>query len=119
MKLYILLCSCCYFLSSFYFESQLLLQNIDVLFTMQEIKDKVEEFRQPAAARANAVAQCDVDIAAGPTSLDPSQTSFFQALGISTKIQKGTLPGQALSKEINWVDVCGKVCSGAILEFLI
>ena len=49
----------------------------------------MEEFRQPAAARANAVAQCDVDIAAGPTSLDPSQTSFFQALGISTKIQKG------------------------------
>lgn len=57
--------------------------------SVQEIKDKVEEFRQPAAARANAVAQCDVDIAAGPTSLDPSQTSFFQALGISTKIQKG------------------------------
>jgi large subunit ribosomal protein LP0 len=66
---------------------------------MQEIKDKVEEFRQPAAARANAVAQCDVDIAAGPTSLDPSQTSFFQALGISTKIQKG--------KSTNF---CGVLC---------
>jgi large subunit ribosomal protein LP0 len=34
--------------------------------------------------------QCDVHIDAGPTSLDPSQTSFFQALGISTtKINKG------------------------------
>lgn len=71
-----------------------LVGNVGVLFIrddFQEIKDKVEEFRRPAAARANAMAQCDVDIAAGPTSLDPSQTSFFQALGISTKIQKGTI----------------------------
>jgi large subunit ribosomal protein LP0 len=74
-----------------------LVGNIGILFVRDDfasIKEKVEEFRRPAAARANAVAQCDVNIAAGPTSLDPSQTSFFQALGISTKIQKGELsPG--------------------------
>jgi len=35
--------------------------------------------------------QCDVYIEAGPTSLDPSQTSFFQALGVSTKINKGNI----------------------------
>jgi large subunit ribosomal protein LP0 len=35
--------------------------------------------------------QCDVHIDAGPTSLDPSQTSFFQAHGISTKINKGSI----------------------------
>lgn len=40
--------------------------------------------------------QCDVYIDAGPTSLDPSQTSFFQALGISTKINKGSI--EILSK---------------------
>merc|ERR1719331_3254525 len=37
------------------------------------------------------IAQCDVFAYAGPTGLDPSQTSFFQALGIPTKIVKGTI----------------------------
>ena len=72
-----------------------LVGNVGILFVRNdfaEIKEVVEQFRQPAAARANAIAQCDVGIDAGPTSLDPSQTSFFQALGISTKIQKGVLP---------------------------
>ena len=72
-----------------------LVGNVGLLFVRDDfgaIKDIVEQFRQPAAARANAIAQCNVDIAAGPTSLDPSQTSFFQALGISTKIQKGAPP---------------------------
>lgn len=71
-----------------------LVGNVGLLFVREDfaaIKEIVEQFRQPAAARANAIAQCNVDIAAGPTSLDPSQTSFFQALGISTKIQKGTI----------------------------
>lgn len=30
-------------------------------------------------------------VPAGPTGLDPSQTSFFQALSIPTKIQKGQI----------------------------
>jgi large subunit ribosomal protein LP0 len=71
-----------------------LVGNVGLLFLkddFESIKGKIESFRQPAAARAGALAQCDVSIDAGPTSLDPSQTSFFQALGISTKIQKGTI----------------------------
>lgn len=71
-----------------------LVGNVGILFLKDDfegIKTKIESFRQPAAARAGAVAQSDVSIDAGPTSLDPSQTSFFQALGISTKIQKGTI----------------------------
>eukprot|EP00892_Ulva_mutabilis_P012331 jgi/Ulvmu1/9470/UM052_0039.1 len=71
-----------------------LVGNVGILFVREDfaqIKEVVEQFRQPAAARANAIAQCDVGIDAGPTALDPSQTSFFQALGISTKIQKGTI----------------------------
>ena len=71
-----------------------LVGNIGLMFVkgdFEGIKAKIEEFRQPAAARAGAIAQCDVRVDAGPTALDPSQTSFFQALGISTKIQKGTI----------------------------
>jgi large subunit ribosomal protein LP0 len=71
-----------------------LVGNIGLMFVKDDfeaIKDKIEEFRRPAAAKSGALAQCDVRIDAGPTALDPSQTSFFQALGISTKIQKGTI----------------------------
>jgi large subunit ribosomal protein LP0 len=71
-----------------------LVGNVGLLFVKDDfaaIKEKVEEFRRPAAAKAGALAQCDVGIDAGPTALDPSQTSFFQALGIATKIQKGTI----------------------------
>merc|ERR1712217_259018 len=33
----------------------------------------------------------DLDIPAGPTGMDPSQTSFFQTLNIATKIVKGQI----------------------------
>lgn len=33
----------------------------------------------------------DVKLTAGPTGLEPTQTSFFQALGIATKINKGSI----------------------------
>ena len=44
-----------------------------------------------AAAKAGAVAPKDVKVPAGPTGLEPTQTNFFQALGIATKIVKGTI----------------------------
>merc|ERR1719159_255157 len=37
------------------------------------------------------MAPCDVFIPAGPSGLDPSQTTFFQALNIATKIVKGQI----------------------------
>jgi len=42
-----------------------------------------------APAKAGSIAPIDVIIPAGPTGLDPSQTSFMQALNIATKINKG------------------------------
>merc|ERR1711918_123619 len=47
--------------------------------------------KMPAAARAGALAQADVIIPAGPTSLEPTMTSFLQALNISSKISKGNI----------------------------
>merc|ERR1719199_398668 len=44
-----------------------------------------------AAARAGQVAVVDWSIPSGPTGMDPSQTSFFQALNIGTKIVKGQI----------------------------
>lgn len=37
------------------------------------------------------IAQCDVIVPPGSTGLDPSQISFFHALQISTKINKGQI----------------------------
>lgn len=45
----------------------------------------------PAAARAGAIAPCDVTVPAQNTGLGPEKTSFFQALGITTKISRGTI----------------------------
>ena len=45
----------------------------------------------PAAARAGAIAPCNVTVPAQNTGLGPEKTSFFQALGITTKISRGTI----------------------------
>jgi len=45
----------------------------------------------PAAAKGGVIAPKDVFIPAGPSGLDPAQTSFFQALDIPTKIVKGII----------------------------
>jgi large subunit ribosomal protein LP0 len=45
----------------------------------------------PAAAKTGAIAPVDVIIPAGPTGLDPGQTTFFQALNIGTKITRGSI----------------------------
>jgi len=58
---------------------------------MQTARDTLNEFVVPAAARAGVVAPKDVFIPAGPTNLEPSQTSFFQAMNIPTKIVKGSI----------------------------
>jgi len=44
-----------------------------------------------APARAGAIAPDDVYIPAGNTGMEPGKTSFFQALGVPTKIARGTI----------------------------
>merc|ERR1719215_252198 len=69
--------------------------NIGFIFcqdgTMDVAREVVAREVVPAAAKAGAVAQCNVTIPAGPSGLEPSQTSFFQALNIGTKIVKGSI----------------------------
>lgn len=56
-----------------------------------EMRDILKENFIGASARPGVVAPIDVSIPAGPTSLQPTETSFFQALNISTKITKGAI----------------------------
>ena len=54
-----------------------------------QARDTLLEFVVPADAKAGTVAPKDVVLPTGPTGLEPSQTSFFQAMNIPTKIVKG------------------------------
>jgi len=68
--------------------------NIGFIFTNEDkkaIRDIVTSNKVPAAAKVGVVAPTDVWVPAGPTGLDPGQTSFFQALNIATKIVKGSV----------------------------
>lgn len=71
-----------------------------------EIRKIILENRVPAPARQGVIAPCDVFISAGSTGMDPSQTSFFQALGISTKIVKGQIE---IQNDVHLIKVNDKV----------
>jgi len=68
--------------------------NVGFVFTngdLKEIRDKILANKVAAPARAGAVAPGDVYIPAGNTGMEPGKTSFFQALGVPTKIARGTI----------------------------
>jgi len=68
--------------------------NMGFVFTngdLNAIRKEVTSFKLPAGAKAGVIAPINVTIPAGPTDLDPGQTSFFQTLNISTKITKGSI----------------------------
>lgn len=68
--------------------------NIGFVFTnsdLKEIREVVVSNKVAAPARAGAVAPVDVFVPAGNTGMEPGKTSFFQALGIPTKIARGTI----------------------------
>jgi len=68
--------------------------NIGFVFTssdLPEIRDVITANKVAAPARAGALAPRDVKVPAGNTGMEPGKTSFFQALGIPTKIARGTI----------------------------
>uniref|UniRef100_A0A8C9UTB1 Large ribosomal subunit protein uL10 n=1 Tax=Spermophilus dauricus TaxID=99837 RepID=A0A8C9UTB1_SPEDA len=68
--------------------------NVGFVFTKEdltEIRDTLLANKVPAATRAGAIAPCEVTVPAQNTGLGPKKTSFFQALGITTKISRGTI----------------------------
>jgi large subunit ribosomal protein LP0 len=68
--------------------------NIGFVFTsndLKEIRDVIVSNKVAAPARAGAFAPKDVTVPAGNTGMEPGKTSFFQALGIPTKIARGTI----------------------------
>jgi len=56
---------------------------------LQEVKKKLLEMRVAAPAKAGTIAPNDVIVPAGPTGMEPTMTSFLQALNIQSKITRG------------------------------
>ncbi|CAG8068535.1 unnamed protein product, partial [Penicillium nalgiovense] len=68
--------------------------NVGFIFTNGDLKgtkEKILANRVAAPARAGAVAPDDVWIPGGNTGMEPGKTAFFQALGVPTKIARGTI----------------------------
>ncbi|KAI6858721.1 60S acidic ribosomal protein, partial [Hortaea werneckii] len=68
--------------------------NVGFVFTnadLKETRNKILANRVAAPARAGAIAPGDVFVPAGNTGMEPGKTSFFQALGVPTKIARGTI----------------------------
>merc|ERR1719436_1996910 len=71
------------------------LGNIGFIFatncTLDDIRAVLKKHRLSAAAKSGQTSMVEYALPAGPTGMDPSQTSFFQALNIGTKIVKGQI----------------------------
>ncbi|KFO29409.1 60S acidic ribosomal protein P0 [Fukomys damarensis] len=68
--------------------------NVGFVFTKEdltEIRDTLVANKVLAAAHAGAIAPCEVTVPAQNIGLGPEKASFFQALGITTKISRGTI----------------------------
>ncbi|KAG6016348.1 60s acidic ribosomal protein P2 [Claviceps pusilla] len=83
--------------------------NVGFVFTngdLKDIRDKLLSNRVAAPARAGAVAPVDVWVPAGNTGMEPGKTSFFQALGVPTKIARGTIE---ITTDLKLVEAKAKV----------
>ncbi|KAK5105730.1 hypothetical protein LTR62_002332 [Meristemomyces frigidus] len=83
--------------------------NVGFIFTNEDLKETREKIlanRVAAPARAGAMAPDDVFVPAGNTGMEPGKTSFFQALGVPTKIARGTIE---ITTDLKLVSAGGKV----------
>ncbi|KAG2361784.1 ribosomal protein L10-domain-containing protein [Suillus spraguei] len=83
--------------------------NIGFVFTdkdLKEVREIIVANKIAAPARAGAYAPKDVFVPAGNTGMEPGKTSFFQALGIPTKIARGTIE---ISAEVQVVTAGSRV----------
>jgi len=73
---------------------------------LQGVKQKLIELRVAAPAKAGSVAPSDVVVPAGPTGMEPTMTSFLQALNIQSKITRGQVE---ITNDVNLIKEGQKV----------
>lgn len=72
----------------------LLKNNVCMVFTngsIVEVRDICTGLTVPAAAKVGQISDVEVIIPGGSTGMEPTKTSFFQALGIPTRITRGAV----------------------------
>ena len=83
--------------------------NVGFIFTngdLNKTRETILAEKVAAPARAGAVAPADVFVPAGNTGMEPGKTSFFQALGVPTKIARGTIE---ITTDLKLVEAGSKV----------
>jgi len=88
--------------------------NMGLIFTndnLADIRKIVLKNQVPAAAKSGGIAPVDVFVPPGPTGMDPGQTAFFQALGIATKIARGSIE---IVDTVHLIQAGDKVTSSAV-----
>jgi len=83
--------------------------NVGFIFTnadLNKTREVILAEKVAAPARAGAVAPADVFVPAGNTGMEPGKTSFFQALGVPTKIARGTIE---ITTDLKLVEAGSKV----------
>jgi len=88
--------------------------NMGLVFTngdLASIRDLITMNKVPAVAKSGTLAPVDVFVPAGPTGLDPGQTSFFQVVHIATKIVKGAVE---ITNDVHLIKKGEKVTSSAV-----
>ncbi len=83
--------------------------NVGFVFTNEDLKtirDEIVANKVQAPARAGAFSDVDVSIPAQLTTFEPGKTSFFQAIGVPTKITRGTIE---ITSDIKVVEAGTKV----------
>jgi len=94
--------------------------NIGLVFTngdLADVRTKLTELKVQAAAKAGSISPIDVVVPAGNTNMEPTKTSFFQALSIPTKINRGTIE---IINDIHLLSIGQKVTlsQAALLQML-
>jgi large subunit ribosomal protein LP0 len=85
--------------------------NVGLVFAkgdLTEVKKKLLGLRVEAPAKVGIIAPQDVFIQKGPTKLEPTKTSFLQALNIASKINRGTIE---ILQDVHLIKVGNKVGS--------
>jgi len=83
--------------------------NIGLVFTegdLSEVRDVLTSLRVPANAKVGIIAPQSVVVPKGQTTLEPTKTSFLQALNIASKINKGTIE---ILSDVNLIKAGDKV----------
>jgi len=94
--------------------------NIGLVFTngdLADVRTKLTELKVQAAAKAGSISPIDVVVPAGNTNMEPTKTSFFQALSIPTKINRGSIE---IINDIHLLSIGQKVSlsQAALLQML-